>query len=417
LWDEVDVLMGTLFWKRQGFAGKMAGVNLAFVVTITAAGFAFLILNQKTLVTSDLIGRMGGWIFALGSAAIGLLIIRRHPRHLVGWLFCYLALPMVIFGFSSEYAVYGLVLSQPPLPGAYFMGWLQNWVIYLAFPAALALPYLFFPDGKLLSPRWRPAVWLAVAATILGVASTMINPGQMAVFRTIGNVMLPMTNITGIENQNSILVFFGGSSWVGGIFVLLAAMVSLILRYRISRGAPRQQLKWFAYLTIIVLLGFMLSDFLIPGQLGEIVSSVWIAVLLLSVPAAVGIAILRYQLYDIDLIIKRTLLYGLLTGSLTAIYFLSVIALQRIIPVQSQLAIVLSTLLIAFLFNPLKTRFQRFIDRRFFRQRYDPEQVLADFAGSIRDEVDPGALSQDLVDVVQDTLQPEHVSLWVRDSE
>jgi hypothetical protein len=194
-------------------------------------------------------------------------------------------------------------------------------------------------------------------------------------------------------------------------------MVSLILRYRISRGAPRQQLKWFAYLTIIVLLGFMLSDFLIPGQLGEIVSSVWIAVLLLSVPAAVGIAILRYQLYDIDLIIKRTLLYGLLTGSLTAIYFLSVIALQRIIPVQSQLAIVLSTLLIAFLFNPLKTRFQRFIDRRFFRQRYDPEQVLADFAGSIRDEVDPGALSQDLVDVVQDTLQAEHVSLWVRDSE
>jgi hypothetical protein len=134
----------------------------------------------------------------LGSAAIGLLIIRRHPRHLVGWLFCYLALTMAIFGFASEYAIYGLVLSQPTLPGAYFMGWLQNWVLYLAFPAALALPYLFFPDGKLLSPRWRPVVWLAVAATLMGVASQMFDPGQLGVSRSVASVSLPMTNITGI---------------------------------------------------------------------------------------------------------------------------------------------------------------------------------------------------------------------------
>jgi hypothetical protein len=229
----------------------------------------------------------------------------------------------------------------------------------------------------------------------------MFNPGRVVVWRSVAYVTLPMNNFTGVENQNVILEYFNGSSWAGSLIVLLAAMVSLILRYRISRGVQRQQIKWFAYLSIIVLMGFIISNLLFPGRLGEIINSVWIAVLLLSIPVSVGIAILRYQLYDIDLIIKRTLVYGLLTGSLA----------------RSQLAIVLSTLLIAFLFNPLKTRIQNFIDRSFFRQRYDAELVLSEFAGSIRDEVDPDALSQRLVDVVQVTMQPEDVSLWVRDNE
>jgi hypothetical protein len=404
-------------WQRPGFAARIAGVNLALVFLLCAAGLVFLYLNQRTMVSGDPIGQIGGCIFALGSAVIGLLILRRHPGHLVGWLFCWLALPVAVFSFSSEYAIFGLVLSPKPLPGAYFMGWLQNWVLYLVFPAALALPYLFFPDGRLLSPRWRLVVWLVPVATIFGVANAMFNPGRVVVWRSVAYVTLPMNNFTGVENQNVILEYFNGSSWAGSLIVLLAAMVSLILRYRISRGVQRQQIKWFAYLSIIVLMGFIISNLLFPGRLGEIINSVWIAVLLLSIPVSVGIAILRYQLYDIDLIIKRTLVYGLLTGSLALVYYISVIALQRIIPVRSQLAIVLSTLLIAFLFNPLKTRIQNFIDRSFFRQRYDAELVLSEFAGSIRDEVDPDALSQRLVDVVQVTMQPEDVSLWVRDNE
>lgn len=403
--------------QQHGYAARFASINLALVFLLCAAGLIFLYLNQRTMVSGDPIGQIGGCFFALGSAAIGLLILRRHPRHIVGWLICWLALPVAIFSFSSEYAIYGLVVSPQPLPGAYFMGWLQNWVLYLVLPAALALPYLFFPDGRLLSPRWRFVAWLVPVATILGVTSRIFTPGGVVVWRSIGFVSLPMTNITGIGNQNEILDYFAGLSWLGGLIVMLAAMVSLLLRYRVSRGSQRQQLKWFAYLSIVVLLGFIISNFLVPGSLGEIISNGWIAVLLLSIPISVGIAILRYQLYDIDLIIKRTLVYGLLTGSLTAIYFLSVISLQRIVPVRSQLAIVLSTLLIALLFNPLKTRLQNFIDRRFFRQRYDANQVLTDFAGSIRDEVDPEVLSRELVDVVQATMQPEEVSLWVRDRE
>jgi hypothetical protein len=243
----------------------------------------------------------------------------------------------------------------------------------------------------------------------------MLNPGQMILGRFTGDIPLPITNVIGIEEQKATMELFMEMSWAGGFIVLLATMVSLVLRYRGSRGTQRLQLKWITYLLVMAVSGLFITELLIPADLSQIIIGLWIGIALLSIPVGVGIAILRYQLYDIDLIIKRTVLYASLTGSLTAIYFFSVIALQRVVPVQSQLSIVLSTLLIAFLFNPLKSRLQRFIDRRFFRQKYDPEQVLTEFGGSIRDEVDPETLSQELVAVVQTTLQPERVSLWVRD--
>jgi hypothetical protein len=344
-----------------------------------------------------------------------MLIVRRYPRHLVGWLFCYLALPIVIAIFSAEFTYYGLVISPQPLSGAYFMAWVQSWVFFLVFPAALGLPYLSFPDSKMLSPQWRLIVLLAVVATIRGVTGAMLNPGQMILGRFTGDIPLPITNVIGIEEQKATMQSFMELSWAGGFIVLLATMVSLVLRYRGSRGTQRLQLKWITYLLVMAVSGLFITELLIPADLSQIIIGLWIGIALLSIPVGVGIAILRYQLYDIDLIIKRTVLYASLTGSLTAIYFFSVIALQRVVPVQSQLSIVLSTLLIAFLFNPLKSRLQRFIDRRFFRQKYDPEQVLTEFGGSIRDEVDPETLSQELVAVVQTTLQPERVSLWVRD--
>ncbi len=401
--------------KQLGFARKIVAVNLVFVSTLTIAGIVFLRLNEGAFISADLVGPFIGWTSALGFAVIGMLIVRRYPRHLVGWLFCYLALPIVIAIFSAEFTYYGLVISPQPLSGAYFMAWVQSWVFFLVFPAALGLPYLYFPDSKLLSPHWRLIVLLAVVATILGVTGAMLNPGQMILGRFTGDIPLPITNVIGIEEQKATMQSFMELSWAGGFIVLLATMVSLVLRYRGSRGTQRLQLKWITYLLVMAVSGLFITELLIPADLSQIIIGLWIGIALLSIPVGVGIAILRYQLYDIDLIIKRTVLYASLTGSLTAIYFFSVIALQRVVPVQSQLSIVLSTLLIAFLFNPLKSRLQRFIDRRFFRQKYDPEQVLTEFGGSIRDEVDPETLSQELVAVVQTTLQPERVSLWVRD--
>jgi hypothetical protein len=212
----------------------------------------------------------------------------------------------------------------------------------------------------------------------------------------------------------------GVLSWVLGLFVLLAAVVSVILRYKRSQGAVRRQIRWLAFLSGVFLVGTVLGSFLtifLPSGLSDFLYNLMITGMVLSIPVGIGIAILRYQLYDIDLLIKRTLVYSLLTGVLTGIYFLTVLLLQSVIPASSPIVIVLSTLLIAALFTPLRKQIQSFIDRRFYRQKYDPERVMAAFNAAIRDEVEVGRISGILAAVVQENLQPEQTSLWLRDNE
>lgn len=381
---------------------------------LCTAGSVFLYLNRATFAPGDPLSHIAGDILSVGSVTAGALIVRKYPGHLVGWLFCYLALPIAVYSFTSEYAIFGLVVSSQELPGAAFCAWLQIWVLYLTFPGYLAIPYLLFPDGRLLSPRWRIVVWLAIASTVLTVASQIFIPGEIEIFRSFGSVMLPVANPTGIEIRRSFFEAFEGLGWLVGISTLLASIFALVLRFRRSSGVTRRQLKWLAYLSGVFTMGIMVSIFL-PGELNSIVGTILFAGLLVSFPAGVGVAILRHQLYDIDLLIKRTLVYSLLTGALTLLYFVSVLLLQRIFPAQSQLSIVLSTLFIAALFNPLRNRIQIGIDRRFYRQKYDAEKILTAFSESIRDEIELERISELLVIVAQETIQPEHVSLWMRD--
>jgi hypothetical protein len=193
---------------------------------------------------------------------------------------------------------------------------------------------------------------------------------------------------------------------------VIGAVASVVVRFRRSRGAEREQMKWFVC-AVAPMLVIPIGDYL-PGIIG----SVAFAGVLIALPTAIGIAVLKYRLYDIDVIINRTLVYGSLTATLVVVYFGGIVLLQRVFVVligeQSTLAVVASTLLIAALFTPLRRRIQAFIDRRFYRRKYDARKTLEAFSATLRDETDLDALSDDLVGVVRETMQPAHVSLWLR---
>ena len=294
---------------------------------------------------------------------------------------------------------------------------------------------LLFPGGRLPSRRWRIVVWVTIlggAITALGVA---FMPGILFTHRYVEN---PFEVVGVIAPKLTTFAFFGASRILGTTLLLislLAALFSVIRRLRHARGDERQQLKWFMFAAVpATVLGsldaldiivanfttdFMFQPVYILYELGLIVPIVYVKVLaLLLVPVCTYIAILRYSLYDIDVVINRTLVYGSLTASLVALYFGGIVVLQRVFVLltgqQSTLAIVASTLLIAALFTPLRRRIQSFIDRRFYRRKYDARKTLEAFSAHLRNETDLEALRDDLVGVVRETMQPAYVSVWIR---
>ncbi len=287
------------------------------------------------------------------------------------------------------------------------MSWLGQiaWVPGLHLLLTFAL--LLFPTGRVPSSRWRIVAWICIIPLVLFVPlaleawsfrgrAFLEHPEQFepsGFVNVLGNLMFPLMLLSG-----------------------LACVISLIVRFRYSRGNEREQLKWIAFAAAMTLIAIVVANFLDIGEFGGLL----LLPVVPSIPIAAGIAILRYRLYDIDVIINRTLVYGALTATLAVVYISVIIALQNMVQVftgqqESQLAIVASTLTIAALFNPLRRRIQAVIDRRFYRRKYDAAQVLVAFSARLRDETDLDALSNDLLTVVEETLQPAHVSLWLRE--
>ena len=264
---------------------------------------------------------------------------------------------------------------------------------------------LLFPTGRLLSPRWRPLAWISGTAILVGMVSIAFTPGPLEEFASVRNPF-------GVEAIGGILDLLAAIGGWTSFACFVAAIFSLILRFYRSRGEERLQLKWFVYAATLGFLAILLGgETPISGTL------VW-TMALLGLPVSAGIAVLKYRLYDIDLLINRTLVYGALTATLAPIYFGGVAALQgafrALTGQESQLAIVASTLAIAALFGPLRRRIQGFIDHRFYRRKYDAAQILAAFNVRLRDEVDLDALRGDLIGVLDDAMRPSHVSLWLR---
>jgi hypothetical protein len=314
--------------------------------------------------------------------------------------------------FAMQYAVYGLVVAS--LPGAIWLAWLHSWLFYLIFPAPIILLFLLFPDGRLPSPRWRLVVWLGIISTVFLTVGELVNPGQLVAYIDNREIMLGAINPTGVKIWSGLIEALN-TGWFLAIILIPVALSAPILRYRRAKGVERQQLKWFVYFAILTLLilplGFVESD-----QVGEL----FLLFLLLILPAATAMAILRYRLYDIDIIIRRTLVFGALTVLLIVAYFGSVVLLQQAFRAlsgqNSPVAIVISTLVIAALFNPLRGRVQDTIDRRFYRSKYNAQQALADFAATARDEVELDQITAELLLLVEQTVQPDRLSLWIKNA-
>jgi hypothetical protein len=346
-------------------------------------------------------------------ATLGVLIVSRRPGNVIGWIFLILSVAGSLQMFFGQYATVALISDSKQLPGGAFAAWLST-LMQSTFVYPILFLILLFPTGKLLSPRWRVVGWAAGVVIVASVVTLALRPGPIENFPSARNPFGGPPFVEWVEAAGGVL----------GPACFVAAIVSLILRFRRSRGEERQQIKWFAYASA---LGFMailfvtLFDLPVADERTDALLEhlVW-TVAPLSLPVSAGIAILRYRLYDIDVIINRTLVYGTLTALLAAVYFGGVAATQAIFRTltgqqeQPQLAIVVSTLLIAALFNPLRRHIQSFIDRRFYRSKYDAAKTLEAFSAKLRDETDLDALSDDLVGVVRETMQPAHISLWLR---
>ena len=347
----------------------------------------------------------------LGAATAGAIISSRLPGNAVGWIFLGIALLLGLLFAISAYAELGISSRSGPLPGDELAAWIGSWGF---IPAAFGLPMfllLLFPDGRFVSRRWRLAGWILGVIVVFAVATKALKPGRIP--PGIENPLAPGgvvgEAIRGLDSVTDMLAL--------PAFAL--AVAGLVVRLRRSRGVERQQLKWFTYSAALVGVGFATSILIPDGPAADLVFLVGLLALA-GLPVAAGIAILRYHLYDIDVIVNRTLVYGSLTALLVALYVGSVVFLQYAFRVitggGSQLAIVVSTLVIAALFDPLRRRVQNFIDRRFYRRKYDAQKTLSTFSHTLREETDLEALNAELLSVVRETVQPEHVSLWLRET-
>ena len=335
----------------------------------------------------------------IGAPILGGLIASRRPRNPYGWVWLGFGFGLALQHLGTSYAAYARVVESGSLVAPRTISHL----LALGGPLALSFaPFLFllFPTGHLPSRRWRPLAWIA---TLSGAGVLLLN----IIYRMPDEVGGVITAIT-------IVV-------VSLIFVtIFLSSLSLVARYRRASGVERKQLKWVALAAVITIMFTVAQLSWLDRLLSELLWNLLETAQQIVLYAAVGIAILRHRLYDIDVVINRALVYVSLTATLIAVYFGGIVLVQTTLRTltaqESSLTVVASTLVIAALFNPLRRRIQSFIDRRFYRRKYDARKTLEDFSTRLRDETDLEQLSDDLIMVARETLQPAHVSLWLRES-
>jgi hypothetical protein len=332
----------------------------------------------------------------------GALIASRRPKNAVGWIFCLIGLLLIMSSLVEAYTNFSLFAQPAPLPATPYAAWLTDSDFEFAgIATAFALLLLRYPDGRLLARGWGIAAWGVVIGCLLWVLWWATSPGPLYAYRSIDNPF----GISG--GAQDIVGALGAFGIILTVLCCTAAGISWVYRWERVDGQERQQLKWFAYGVLLIVVSMIQPWYLTPLALALL-------------PIAAGIAILRYRLYDIDLVINLTLVYGSLTAVLALVYFGGVTATQAVLQAFTdqerlpQLVIVASTLAIAALFSPLRRRIQSLVDRRFYRSKYDAAKTLEAFSAKLKDETDLEALNGDLLGVVRETVQPAHVSMWLR---
>jgi len=390
-------------------ASRLAWSTWAIVVALCAGSLALLGLDLHTHVTG-IFGFRGSTLLEGASyGTVGALVASRRRENPVGWLFLAAGLLSAAQGFGLEYGIRGILAEPRSLPGTNVAALVQN-VAWIPSLGLITLLFLLFPSGRLPSPRWTPVAWLAPAAMALMTLGVLLTPGPLETLR--------VSNPAGVEGLRRFLDAAAGLGLLAAGAGLIASAAAMLVRLRHARGEERAQLKWFVYAAAVVAVAILpstlASDGVLPG--GGVFSSL-LMVAIAGVPVAAGIAILRYRLYDIDLIVRRTLVYGVLTAGLAGLYFGIVLALQQVfspITQGSELATAGSTLAVAALFRPGRRRVQELVDRRFYRSKVDAARTVEAFSARLRREIELEALSAALAGAVVQAVQPAHVSLWLR---
>jgi hypothetical protein len=373
------------------------GMYVAF-----AAGAVALVVFQDA--SGDVLGVFGFAAFA----AVGALIALRQPGNAVGWLLLAVALTFTFGEVGQAY------VEAPDNAGRVVVACLAMAMTSLWFTLALVFVPLLFPHGDPPSSRWRVVLWLGATDLVLGALASALTPGEIEIVTGTG-IENPLGVDGGLADLLATLDLL-----IGGVALILAA-ASVVVRFRGARGVERQQIKWFAFvgllaavcLSIAVLIGSVLGE---GSAFAPVAVVGWLSGLALvgfGLPIAVGLAIFRHRLYDVDVVIRRTLVYGALTATLGAVY-LGLVLLIGLAVGTSNLAIAISTLAVAALARPVRARIQAAVDQRFYRRRYDAVRTLEAFGVRLRDELDLETLAADLRGVVRDTVQPAHVSVWLR---
>jgi hypothetical protein len=412
--------------RRLAAASWLAWLLAALSLAMYAAAFvlAFLALGVADAVKPVSIGDIGGLLVYLPLLAfpiVGALIASKRPRNAIGWICLVSGLFWMSFALGDasnayELARTGAVTSSVTLDALTQAGWVVPVGLLGVFTV------LLFPNGRLPSRRWRPFAWFAGATMALIQVTFVFAPGHLEGHPGVRNPF-------GLEQYPWLKLVAVLVVLLLPLCILISAL-SLALRYRRSGAEVREQIKWLAFAALTVgvtyLSALLLGIFFVPTLVsGGDKTPVWYSLLLsfmlmsfAGIPIAIGFAVLKYRLYDIEVVINRTLVYGPLTVMLALIYFGGVVGMQAVLRAitgqESTLAVVASTLAIAALFNPLRRRVQAFVDRRFYRSKYDARKTLEAFAAKLRDETDLDALNGDLVGVVKETMQPAHVSVWLR---
>jgi hypothetical protein len=385
---------------RAGTRTVLAWLLWLATMSLCAAGLVVTLFVTRPLTAEALAeGAAFAVAFPLGYATVGLVLGLRRPANPIGWLFAISGLVWALT-IPGDPWLDQLILQHRPLPLAAKLAAVVgelNWAPAIAY--GITLPALLVPDGRLRSRRWRPVAAAAAVGPVVGVVAASLAPGQLQ------ETVAPIANPFGLEGTPGVVAAVVGYTGLGlWLASMLAALLSLVLRFRASRGTERQQLRWVVAGATGAVAG------LLTGMAGVVIT--YFAVL--SVPVGVAVAVLRYRLWDLDRLVSRTVTYALVTALLVVPYLLILPATSRLAAGSGSLAVAAATLAVAAAFQPLRRRVQQLVDRRFNRRRYDAARTVEQFAARLRDQVDLTALETELLAVADQTMQPTRASLWLR---
>ena len=393
--------------RRSGFVAAL------LVATVVAGLAAVTWIGIQT--GED--GLIAGGPFSIGVAFftfVGAVIVWRQPANRIGWLFSAVGVLWVTGDLAGRYPAYAHATGGGDDLLSFLGAWYGEWYWFVFLMLTFSLVPQLFPNGEPLPGRWKTFAKGVLLFTVLMGTLTMFEDDLVVIGtgRSIDNPF-GIPGFSDIEEGPTALLVLPG-----GLICITGGLVSIVARFRRSRGEERLQLKWFTVAVALLIVEFVVQSFLgdDSGHRYPLLDGLALA----FVPVSAAIAILRYRLYDIDVVINRALVYGSLTAILAAAYLGIVVLLQGALSpltADSDVAVAGSTLAVAGLFRPVRARVQEFIDRRFYRHKYDAAETLEEFATSLRDEVDLDSLSHELVSVVGTTMQPAHASLWLRGGE